>query len=160
MTATIAPTAPSTTANGRIRSFLATAPVWAVAAVSALVAAVAVGLTALVADLAGVPLEAAPQNADGPEAIPLWGFPMSMLMSGAVGVLIALAVARWSRKPARTWTIATVVLTVVSVAGPITTGHATTATRLVLELTHVVAAAIVIPALTWRLAQGPARGER
>jgi hypothetical protein len=45
------------------------------------------------------------------------------------------------------------VLTVVSFAGPITTGYATTATRLVLELTHVVAAAIVIPALAWRLAQ-------
>ena len=47
----------------------------------------------------------------------------------------------------------TTALTVVSFAGPITTGHATTATRLVLALTHVAAAAIVIPMLAARVAR-------
>jgi len=40
---------------------------------------------------------------------------------------------------------------VLSFSGVITTGHATTATRLVLARTHVVAAAIVIPSLAARL---------
>jgi hypothetical protein len=157
MTTTIAPTAPSTTPASRIRSFLATAPVWAVGIVATLVAAVAVGLAAVIASAAGVPLEAAPQDASGPEDIPLWGFPLSMALMGAVGVVIALAVNRWAGRPARTWTIATLVLTAVSFAGPITTGHATTATRLVLEVTHVIGAAIVIPAVAYRLERRPAR---
>ena len=157
MTATIAPAAPSVAPASRIRSFLATAPVWAVGVASTLVASVAVGLVAAIAAAAGVPLEAAPQSASGPEDIPMWGFPLSMALSGLVGVVIALAVNRWARRPVRTWTIATLVLTAISFAGPLTTGHATTATRLVLEVTHVVGAAIVIPAVAHRLSHRPAR---
>ncbi len=85
------------------------------------------------------------------------GFATGTLMMVAVGIVIALLLAWKAKRPARTWVITTVVLTVISFAGPISTGHATTATRLVLSLTHVVAAAIVIPAIAHRLAQQPAR---
>ena len=80
-------------------------------------------------------------------AIPLSGYALSTVMCTAVGVLLAVALLRWSKRPAATFVGATAVLTVLSFAGPVTTGHATTATRLVLALTHVVAAAIVIPAI-------------
>ena len=106
---------------------------------------------AVVAKAAGVPMLAAPHGAAAGKPIPMWGFATATLMSVAVGVLLAAALARWiPRRPVGVFVTLTAALTLVSFAGPITTGHATTATRLVLGLTHVVAAAVVIPMLaTW-----------
>jgi len=105
---------------------------------------------AVVAKAAGVPLLAAPHGATAGQPIPMWGFATATVMSVSVGVLLAAGVARWIRRPVRVFVALTVALTLVSFAGPITTGHATTATRLVLGLTHVVAAVVVIPMLaTW-----------
>jgi len=49
------------------------------------------------------------------------------------------------------------VLTAVSLVTPLIAENATTATRVVLELMHLVAAAIIIPPIAYRLAQRPAR---
>lgn len=130
---------------------------WVVGAAATAVAAVATTLTAVAAKAVDVPLQAAPRTADGPEDLPIGAFPFSVVVSGIVGVLLAAALYRWAKRPARTYVVATVVLTAVSFAGPITTGHATTATRVVLALTHAVAAAVVIPAVAHRLGQRPAR---
>ena len=73
------------------------------------------------------------------------------------GAWIALALSRWAKRPARTFLVVTVALTVASFASPLIAEDATTATRLVLELTHVVAAALIIPPIAYRLAQRPAR---
>jgi len=132
-------------------------PLVLVGAVAGAVAAAATTLVAVAAKAVDVPLEAAPRNADAAKEIPMSGFATGTLMMVAVGIVIALLLAWKAKRPARTWVITTVVLTVISFAGPISTGHATTATRLVLGLTHVVAAAIVIPAIAHRLAQQPAR---
>jgi hypothetical protein len=120
---------------------------------AAIAAAVATTAVAVIAKAVGVPLMAAPQTADAAQAIPMTGFAMGTLLSTAIGTVLAVVLARRAGHPVRIFVAVTAVLTVVSFAGPITTGYATTATRLVLELTHVVAAAIVIPALAWRLAQ-------
>jgi hypothetical protein len=121
---------------------------------SGLVAAAATTLVAVIAKAADVPLRAAPRSADAGEAIPMSGYAFGTLMSVAVGIIVALVLRRFAKRPARTFTVVTVALTVLSFLGPITTGHATTATRVVLELTHVVAAVIVIPAMARTL---PAR---
>jgi len=71
--------------------------------------------------------------------------------------LLAVVLIRLARRPAPIFVAVTTVLTVLSFAWPITTGHATTATRLVLALTHVVAAVFVIPPLSRRLALGVVR---
>lgn len=120
-------------------------------AIAGAAAAVATTTVAVIGKTLDIPLEAAPRTADAARVIPLSGFAMGTLWSTAIGVVLAIALARWARRPARTFAIVTVVLTGASLAGPISTGHATTATRLVLELTHVVAAAIVIPALAREL---------
>jgi hypothetical protein len=157
MTATLSPTTTTFRPAAAVRSAVATAPVWVVGAAASAVAAVATTLTVLAAKAVDVPLQAAPQTADGPEDLPVGAFPFSVVLSGVVGVLLAVALYRWAKRPGRTFVVATLVLTAVSFAGPITTGHATTATRVVLALTHVVAAAVVIPALAHRLTQRPAR---
>lgn len=97
-------------------------------------------------------MEAAEKSAPAGEHIPLYGYAMSVVMSTVVGVLLAVALGRWAKRAARTFVVVTVLLTVASFALPHTTGHATTATRLVLDLTHMVAAAIVIPPLAGVLA--------
>jgi hypothetical protein len=108
-------------------------------------AAVATIAFALFADAIDVPLEV-----DG-DKIPTAGFGFVTLLWSAVGIVMALALARWAKRPARTFAVTTVVLTLASF-GPVVAADAETATQLTLALSHVVAAAIVIPALTVALA--------
>jgi hypothetical protein len=115
------------------------------AAVTALVAAVA--------KAADVPLEVASSSDAAPEAIPLSGVAVLVVACGLVGVLIALGADRWLTRPARSFVVATAVLTAVSLVTPLIAENATTATRVVLELCHLVAAAIIIPPIAHRLAQ-------
>jgi hypothetical protein len=163
MSATMQPTVPSTVApvapaaSAPALSRFVTRPLWQVGAVAGLVAAAAVALVAAVAKAADVPLKVADSSSKAAEVIPTFGFVTITLVSTAVGVVLAMALARWAKRPARTFTIVAVVLTAVSFVLPHTTHNATTATRLVLDLTHVVAAAIVIPALASALAAREAR---
>jgi uncharacterized membrane protein YoaK (UPF0700 family) len=94
---------------------------------------------------AGVALETAPG-----EAIPILGFGQLALFFTAVGVLLARAIARRARRPRSTLTRTTVALTTLSLVPDVllSTG---TATKVTFMLTHVVAAAIVIPALVSRV---------
>ena len=127
-----------------------------VCVLTAVVAAVVAMAVAAIGKGLGVPLEAAPQDAPAPEAIPLAAFAMMVISSAAVGTLIALACARWARRPERAYLITTLVLTAMSFAPSVTAGHATVATKVVLCLTHVAAAAIIIPTVARRLASSAA----
>ena len=157
MTATITPTltvsAANTTTPTSARTASTTAPLWRVAALAGVAAAAATTVVAVAAKALDVPMMAAPQNAAAGEAIPLYGFATGTLMCTVIGTLLAAALAWKVKRAVGTFLVITTVLTLVSFAGPATTGHATTATRLVLDLTHVVAAVIVIPALAWWVAQ-------
>ena len=157
-TTTAAAPVTSTDRAPTLRSALATRPVWLVGVAATVVAAVATALVAVVAKAADVPLQVVPSNGEGLETIPASGFATMTLVGGAIGTVLALALARWAKRPARTFVVVTVVLTVVSLASPLIAEDATTATRLVLELAHVVAAAIVIPTIAYRMARvTPAR---
>jgi hypothetical protein len=151
MTTTMNPTSTTVTTPTRARRSVPNLAILRAGVVSGVVAAAATTAVVLAAKAVDVPMEAAPKTEDFGRAIPLWGFPQSTLMCTAIGIVLAIALGRWAKKPARTFVAVTVVLTVISFAGPITTGYATTATRLVLGLTHVVAAVIVIPALARQL---------
>jgi hypothetical protein len=113
--------------------------------VAGLVASAATATTAAVAHAAGVSLEV------GGKAIPLLGFAQMTFVMTLVGLAIAAVLSRRAQQPARTFVRATVGLTLVSFV-PDVFADAAVSTRLVLALTHVVAAAIVIPALSSRLA--------
>lgn len=142
MTATFTPTAPSTTQAERS----AAAPsLWRTGAVAGAVAAGATVAVAATAHAAGVPIETAPG-----ETIPLLGFAQLTLFFTLVGVLLARSIARRARQPRATLTKVTVGLTLLSVV-PDVMISAGTATKVTLVLTHLVAAAIVIPALSSRM---------
>jgi hypothetical protein len=114
-------------------------------AVAAVVASVATTGVAGAADAIGVPIKIAG------EAIPMAGFAQLTLFFSAVGIVMAGVMARRSVHARATFLKTTLALTALSFV-PDVLADAQTATKLTLILTHVVAAAIVIPALASRLA--------
>jgi len=93
-----------------------------------------------------VSLETAPG-----EAIPVVAFGRLTLFFTVIGVLIARTIGRRARHPRSTFIRTTLVLTALSVV-PDVLLSTDAATKMTLVLTHLVAAAIVIPALSSRLA--------
>jgi peptidoglycan/LPS O-acetylase OafA/YrhL len=138
MTATVTPATPSPTLP-------ATPSLWRPGLVAGVAAAAATVALAAVAHASGVSLETAPGK-----AIPAIGFGQLTLFFTAVGVLIARTIRRRAGQPRSTFTRTAVVLTALSVV-PDVVLSTDTATKLTLVLTHLVAAAIVIPALSSRL---------
>lgn len=146
MSATAATTVPTVSSiDTTSQDQTQTSPLWRTGALAGIAAAVATTVVAAVALAADVPLEI-----DG-EQIPLVGFGQATLMAVTVGFLLAKALVRWTAKPSRNFVAATVGLTALSIV-PDFAIDATTATKLVLIATHLVAAAIVIPTVAARLA--------
>jgi hypothetical protein len=110
---------------------------------AALAAVVATTLAAALARAAGADFEIP----DGGETIPLAGFAVVTGFCSIVGVVIALALLRWSARPAGRFGWTAVSLTVISLVPPLLAG-ANTATTIALLVLHLVPAAVMIPALT------------
>ena len=119
-------------------------PVWKYGLVAGLAASVATTAVVVVARAFDIPVDAAG------ESIPIMGFAQMTLLCTAIGVLLARVIGRRASHPRALFTKVTVALTALSVVPDITL-DAGTATKVTLILTHVVAAAIVIPALARRL---------
>lgn len=148
MTATTTPATPSTTFATSTTSIDRPAPVrplWRTGLGAGLAAAVATVAVAGVAHAAGVSLETEPG-----QAIPLIGFGQLTLFFTAIGVLIARTLRRRAHRPRTTFTRTAIALTVLSIV-PDMLLSAAASTKMTLALTHLVAAAIVIPALASRL---------
>ncbi|MEU0153984.1 DUF6069 family protein [Micromonospora fulviviridis] len=110
-----------------------------VAASAATMAVAAAGHTAGISlDIGGAP-------------IPVAGFGVLTAAFSLIGVVIAALLFRFARRPRRTFVRTTVALTVLSLV-PDVIADAGAATKVLLMLTHLVAAAIVIPAVARRLA--------
>jgi hypothetical protein len=108
--------------------------------VSGVVASVATTLVVVAARAADIALDV-----DG-EDILLLGFAQLTMIGAVIGTVLALALSKWARRPRRTFVVTTVTLTVLSLV-PDVLIEASTGSKLVLMLTHVVAAAIIVPAL-------------
>ena len=117
---------------------------WKTAAIAGGIAAMATVAVAATAQALDVPIEV------GGETIPLLGFAQLTIVGAIIGALLATVLARRAARPRHTFVVTTVALTVLSIV-PDVLADAHTATRFTLALTHVVAAAIVIPALASRL---------
>ncbi|KZB82951.1 DUF6069 family protein [Amycolatopsis regifaucium] len=111
---------------------------------AAVAAAVATAAVAAAGEAAGISL------AVGGAPIPVAGFAVLTVVFSMVGLVLALVLARSVRRPRQVFVRTTVVLTALSLV-PDVLADASTATRLLLMLTHVVAAAIVIPVVARRL---------
>jgi len=107
-----------------------------------LVAMVATTLVAALAQAVGVDFEVS----DGGERIPLSGFTVVTGFFSVVGIVIAVALCRWSARPAERFVWTAVSLTVGSLVPPLVS-EANTATITALLVLHLVAAAVMIPTL-------------
>ncbi|MEU7782502.1 DUF6069 family protein [Micromonospora parva] len=136
MTATVNPTRTTTSTVGAL---IRTGVIAAVVASTAAMAVAAAG------DLAGVSLDLSGTP------IPVSGFGVLTAVFSLIGVAIAALLARFARRPRHTFVRTTVALTVLSLV-PDVVADAGAATKALLMLTHLVAAAIVIPAIARRLA--------
>ena len=120
------------------------------AGIAGVVAAVATTTIGGIAKAADVPLVLGELEVQVP------AFAMFTLIGAAIGGLLATQLQKRAGQPRRTFLITTVVLTVLSFV-PDLTAEATTATKLTLVGAHIVAAAVIIPALAGRLSASSAR---
>jgi len=141
---TTATDTPAPTSNDRTRSRART--LWTTGAIAGVTGGTGALGTHLVAKAADVPL-----TVDGKE-FPLFAFPQVALMATVVGVVIALVVSRHSSRPRHTFVAITVGLTLLSLVPPLALST-DAATKVTLEIAHVVAAAFVIPMLASKLAE-------
>jgi hypothetical protein len=121
-----------------------TKPLWKTGAVAAVAAAAATAGFAALAQAADVALTV------GGKAIPVAGFAQLTLVATLIGTILAVVLSRQAQHPRRTFVVTTVALTAASII-PDLLADASSATRIVLAASHVIAAAIVIPALASRL---------
>lgn len=117
---------------------------------ASVVAAVATTAVAVGASAIGVSLEA------GGQEFPVLAFTQLTLVFSVVGLVIASVLRRRVARPRARWVQVTLVLTAMSLV-PDLLLDTDAATRLTLMLTHVVAAAIVIPVVARRLPAGATR---
>ncbi|MEU7923688.1 DUF6069 family protein [Micromonospora sp. NPDC049801] len=135
----------TTTANTtRAATSTRGALIWA-GAVATVAASAATMVVAAAGRAAGVSLDVSGAP------IPVAGFGMLTAVFSLVGVVLAVLLSRFARRPRHVFVRTTVALTVLSLV-PDVIADADTTTKALLMLTHLVAAAIVIPVVARRLA--------
>ena len=138
MTSTSTSTPTTTATRSRTTALIGTGLAAAAAASAATMLVAVAGRAAGVSlDVSGAP-------------IPIFGFGVLTAIFSVVGLILAAVLARTTRHPRRVFVRTTVVLTALSLI-PDLIADATPGTRALLMLTHLVAAAIVIPAVARRL---------
>ncbi|HJP77707.1 MAG TPA: DUF6069 family protein [Pseudonocardiaceae bacterium] len=108
-------------------------------------ATVATSAIAAAGEFAGISL------AVGGAPIPVSGFALLTVVFSLVGLVLALGLSRFARRPRTAFVRTTLVLTALSLV-PDVLADAAGATKILLMLAHLVAATIVIPAIARRLA--------
>jgi hypothetical protein len=117
---------------------------WKTGAIAGVTAAVATTGFAALVQAADVSLKV------GGKAIPVLGFGQLTLVGALIGTILAVVFSRRASDPQRAFVITTVALTALTFI-PDVTANAAAGTKLALVASHLVAAAIIIPALASRL---------
>ena len=121
-----------------------TASLFGTGVLATVAASAATPVVAATATVAGISLDI------GGQPIPVLGFGTLTAFFSLVGVVMAVVMARFARSPRSTFVRTTVVLTALSLVPDVIAPAAPT-TKALLMLTHLVAAAIVIPAVARKL---------
>ena len=148
-----APQSPSSTGSAG----LGTRPVWLVGVLATLAGAAVAEAFTLAARGAGVPMEAAGVWETEAQKIPVGAVAQSVVLWSIGGILLAVGLARWAGRPARTFVIVAATFTALSLAGPGLAQDTAVSTQVVLGATHLLAAGVIVTILARRLATGEAR---
>ena len=104
-----------------------------------------------IARAACVPLRAAAFGAHTATQVNAGWLAFGVALGTFWGTVLAVTFARRAARPARAFLATTLPLLTLSLTGPLT-AHATTATKVTLACGHLIAAGVIIPAVTRRLA--------
>ena len=135
-----APASDRTGRPGRLRGLVVSGFLATLAAMAATT------LAAALAEAVGVDFEIP----DGGESIPLPGFAVVTGFFSVVGVVVAVALLRWSAHPAERFVWTAVSLTAISLVPPLLAGADSATTASLIGL-HLVAASVMVPTLARRL---------
>ena len=127
---------------------------WPVSLVSIAAGAIALAVIeayGAIARAGGVPLRAVSFGAHAAAQVNAGWLAFGVALGVFWGTVLAVVFARRAARPACAFLVTTLPLLALSLIGPLT-AQATTATRLTLAGGHLIAAAIIIPAVTRRLA--------
>jgi Family of unknown function (DUF6069) len=125
--------------------------IWSTGLRAGLIAAAATELFATAARVVGVPMRAGSIGAAKPQTLPPGWVALATLFCVLLGLALATVIQRVTSRPRRVFLIASCVLTAISFVSPIGAGATTLATKLILAFTHIIAAAIMIPAISKQL---------
>jgi hypothetical protein len=153
MTSTARRTRPPVTMSTQATSGLAKLPVSVNGVIAAAAGAAVLYAYGALARALSVPMRAGELGARHAQAITPASFASGVVFCTVAGTILAMILAARAADPARVFVRTTVILVAVSLVFPLAASHTTTPTRLTLALGHLIAAAIVIPLLTLRLAQ-------
>jgi hypothetical protein len=138
-TGTGAAAGPASDRTGRTHRFRRLAVTGSLATLATMAATT---LAAALARAGGVDFEVP----DGGETIPPAGFAVVTGFFSVVGIVLAAALLRWSARPAKRFGWTAVSLTAISFVPPLLSGAGAATTTALIGL-HLVAAAVMIPAL-------------
>lgn len=133
------------------RTFVARTPLWAVCIGAVLAGAVVTTGFEFLVRAFGVGLAAASRPGAEVVAIPEGSFFGGVVFWGGIGIVLALVLARFARRPRRTWLRTAWTLTVLSLVMPLVVAADSFTTNLTLAASHVVAAAVIVPMIGARM---------
>ena len=134
-------------------SFLARRPVWQVNYLSGLAASVIVEAWGLAARAAGVPMRAAGLGSHHATPITVGMFAMGTMVVTFWFTFAVILMARFAKNPKRTYLRTALPLLALSLAVPLTAQDTAISTKLTLAAAHLIAGAIIIPAVARRLSR-------
>jgi hypothetical protein len=127
-------------------------PAWQVSLFSGAIALVVIEAYGAAARAAGVPMTAAAFGAHHASTVGAGALAFGVALGVFWATVLAAAFGRFTTRPARAFGVTTMTMLALSLTGPLT-AHAATSTKLTLVCGHLIAAAIIIPAVTRRLAR-------
>lgn len=118
----------------------------------AFVGAIVTGAFEALTRAVGVPYEFALPGAE-PASMPVSGLFFAVLEFGVIGAILAACLTRWASQPRSTWRRTTVTLTVISLVPSLIAATTSYSTNVSLAVSHVIAAAVIIPLVARRLSE-------
>jgi len=141
----------TTTTRGQ---FAARMPVWLVSITAVVVGALVTGVYEFAARAVGIPFNVAlPGTGMEPAAIPATGLAWAVAELGLIGIIIAVCLARFAKRPRSTWKRTAWTLTAISCVPSLVAVTESYATNIMLVISHLVAAVVIVPAIAARLAE-------
>src|SRR5262249_53337324 len=134
-------------------SFLARRPVWQVSYLAGLAASVVVEVWGLAARALGVPMRAAGLGSHHATPVTVGMFALGTMVVTFWFTFAVILIARFAKTPRRTYLRTALPLLALSLAVPLTAADTPVSTRLTLAAAHLIAGAIIVPAVARRLSR-------